>query len=752
MNCIPKSLREKAQWVLWRGDKVPMQPNGQPAKSNDPATWSTFDEVMAVADQFSGIGFVFSADDDLCGIDLDGCVGPNGIESWAWDIITRFATYAEYSPSLTGVKLFCRGTLAGGKGRNRKLADVVQVCAKKPGIEVYDRKRFFCVTGQCLSDTFNDVAECQPVLDELLAKFWPPDEPPAAQAANTPRQPQPPNSVLPHDAGDVVERARQYLATIPPAVSGQGGHNTTFRAACKLVCDFALDPDTALTLLREWNETCQPPWSEAELQHKIESAAQQPGERGKLLNADRGIADASGVEIQLELKPSPSAQSASVLAAIPASADDTDEFNADDLDDSTDEPLVFPADCLTPPGLLGDIVRHNLETALYPQPQLALGGALALLATISGRKITDAFGTQPNCYILALGPTGCGKERARQLNKQLLQASGGTALLGPERIGSHSGLIAQLALSPSKLFQIDEIHRLLETMSNPHKSPHLYGIGTVLLTLYSASSEIWISDALADINKVKTIDRPNAVVYGTGTPDGFWESLTANNLTDGLVGRFSLFEGCYIDTPNLPTAEEMPKTITDRIKAWIDLTAGRGNLSVVNPTAIVLQHTDEARARFIGHLQNVASRRMTESPFNAAIWSRSPERAAKIALAFAASRWDGIGPMPEIELRDVDAAIRLSNYMTRRMLSQGKKFVAENEWDGKVKRVLRIITDNDGISKSQLSRKTQWLQERERDTIIRHLLNTFQAFELVKRTGGRAKLTYTTRRPLAQAV
>jgi hypothetical protein len=188
------------------------------------------------------------------------------------------------------------------------------------------------------------------------------------------------------------------------------------------------------------------------------------------------------------------------------------------------------------------------------------------------------------------------------------------------------------------------------------------------------------------------------------------------------------------------------------VKAWIDLTAGSGNQSAMNPTAIVLQHTDQARARYLTHLQSIASKRMTESPFRAAIWSRAGERAGKFALLFAASRWDGAGAMPDIELGDVDAGIALSNYMTRRLLDQGDKFVAENEWDAKVKRVLRIIADNDGISKTTLSRKTQGLQERERDAIIKQLLNTFQIFELVKKTGGRAKMTYTTRRPTALAV
>ena len=70
----------------------------------------------------------------------------------------------------------------------------------------------------------------------------------------------------------VLERAQRYLSKCPPAISGQGGHKTTFRVACKLVHGFALSAEEALGLLRVWNQTCQPPWSEAELRHKVVSA------------------------------------------------------------------------------------------------------------------------------------------------------------------------------------------------------------------------------------------------------------------------------------------------------------------------------------------------------------------------------------------------------------------------------------------------------------------------------------------------
>ncbi|HNQ90940.1 MAG TPA: primase C-terminal domain-containing protein [Verrucomicrobiota bacterium] len=73
-----------------------------------------------------------------------------------------------------------------------------------------------------------------------------------------------------------VQRARAYLAKLPPAVSGAGGHNATFRAACWLV-RFGLSDAEAIELLREYNSRCSPPWTEAELRHKLQNAMAAAG-------------------------------------------------------------------------------------------------------------------------------------------------------------------------------------------------------------------------------------------------------------------------------------------------------------------------------------------------------------------------------------------------------------------------------------------------------------------------------------------
>jgi P4 family phage/plasmid primase-like protien len=76
---------------------------------------------------------------------------------------------------------------------------------------------------------------------------------------------------------DKAERCRAYLANVPPAISGQGGHDRTFRTARIIANDFDLaGTEEGWNLLNEYNQRCEPPWSEGELRHKWEDACKAP--------------------------------------------------------------------------------------------------------------------------------------------------------------------------------------------------------------------------------------------------------------------------------------------------------------------------------------------------------------------------------------------------------------------------------------------------------------------------------------------
>src|SRR5262245_34685478 len=178
LDRIPIVLKDRPQWVLWRGvDKVdkrtgeikltkepynacPERRAGQTtfakASSTNAKTWSTFAEVVAMLAQAlatwknkapadyrgGGIGFVFSRDDAFCGIDLDKCRNPETgeLEPWAAAIIAQVDSYSEASPTDTGVHIIAEGELPEGD-------------RKKDRVEMYTEGRYFTITGRHLPGT-----------------------------------------------------------------------------------------------------------------------------------------------------------------------------------------------------------------------------------------------------------------------------------------------------------------------------------------------------------------------------------------------------------------------------------------------------------------------------------------------------------------------------------------------------------------------------------------------------------------------
>jgi len=70
------------------------------------------------------------------------------------------------------------------------------------------------------------------------------------------------------------ERARRYLAAVPPSVSGHGGDHQLYQAAFYLIVGFALDLQDAYSLLADYNERAKPPWPESRLHYKLNQALQ----------------------------------------------------------------------------------------------------------------------------------------------------------------------------------------------------------------------------------------------------------------------------------------------------------------------------------------------------------------------------------------------------------------------------------------------------------------------------------------------
>jgi hypothetical protein len=166
-------LADQPRWVAWRSEirggkatKVPYGCDDRHAKADDPATWLTMAEAQAAAGRLvngsgGGIGIELGdlgADQHLGGLDLDSCLIDGQLAAWAERILEAVVSYAEISPSGSGIKVYfyiasedvrefldrigvplegqgCRRAVPGADSRDHG-----------PAIEVYLGRRYFAVT------------------------------------------------------------------------------------------------------------------------------------------------------------------------------------------------------------------------------------------------------------------------------------------------------------------------------------------------------------------------------------------------------------------------------------------------------------------------------------------------------------------------------------------------------------------------------------------------------------------------------
>jgi hypothetical protein len=175
-------LKELPNWVCWKWewkvnkkgvgkwDKPPFNP-ARPhayAKNNDPSTWGTYEQALAVFErgQCDGIGFNLSGT-EIAAFDIDDCRDPGTgeIAPEATALVDRAASFTEMTVSGTGLRVIGFG--AGDKiHRKQKLPGSVVEVESYRGAE-----RYIVVTGNPLPGAWPHMADITSEMDSLVAEL-----------------------------------------------------------------------------------------------------------------------------------------------------------------------------------------------------------------------------------------------------------------------------------------------------------------------------------------------------------------------------------------------------------------------------------------------------------------------------------------------------------------------------------------------------------------------------------------------------
>ena len=371
--------------------------------------------------------------------------------------------------------------------------------------------------------------------------------------------------------------------------------------------------------------------------------------------------------------------------------------NGPDVPDIAD-PGPIPEHMFDIPGLVRQVMDFSLANAPYPNVGLAFCGGTALQSYLCGRKVRTPGDLRPNIYLLALASSGTGKDFPRKVNSRILFEIGHVAALG-DKFASGQGIQDALLRSPAMLFQNDEMDGVLRQI-NFDRENKLESIPNILLTVFTAASDIYPIRVRAGQKEALHIDQPHLTLFGTATPQYFYESLSHRMLTNGLFARMMIVDiGTRGQGQTPGSARDVPEPIIEIARWWAEFMPAqhRGNMINLHPEPMVVSFTPQA-AEAINALQ-----RQTDANWHDAdgrkdevartIWSRTCENAKKLALIYACSENH---EAPVISLAAVEWASAFALHQTQRQLFMAHSYVAENPFHGECLKLMRKLREAPG--------------------------------------------------------
>lgn len=691
---IPEELRLRRQWIVWRIEwraddpdhllkptKVPYvaRPGGGKASVTNSFDWVLFDEaclapftcnepvdptVPLEVSGYTGLGFVFTEGDDYTGIDLDDVHGDVEAYNRQLKIFREFNSYAELSPSGTGVHIIVKGKIPGDKGRRRAF------------IELYSRERYFTMTGNVIHNV--PIAERQELINVLYEQMGPP-------VKELPFVKDQPETATDDEIIAMARRAENgakfsalYDGDWSPLYNGD--QSRADFALVDIIAFYSKNQAqiTRLFLNSQLGQRDKAQKRPAYVEYMVKRSFDKMLPSIDLEQARKALDDARSkvtkgfAEGDAAGQPG-SKPAASVALPEPANGSGaqagSNDGSASHGSGGAASPVVFP------PGLVGEIAEFILAVSPRPVPQISLSAAIALVSSICGRSY-NVSGSGLNQYILMLAMTGTGKDAVSVGTSKLIAAVKATVpsvvdFQGPGELVSSAGLIKWLAKKPAVLSILGEFGAKMQEMASPNANSHLKGLERVLLQMYSKSGAGNVFDPMAysDVEKnTQPLNSPSLTILAESVPDRFYRSLDESFIASGLLQRFMIYEytgdRAYLNegTERILPSIGLVENLSSLVAHSLSLSAQGHVLDV--------PMTSEARALFNDFDRWTTDEINTDkSEIKAQMWNRAHLKAMKLAATIA------VGINYHGPLITIDEA----RYATNEIVEQTKRIMGKFE-------------------------------------------------------------------------
>jgi hypothetical protein len=637
---IPQELKQLKQWVCCNDTltKLPLDPNTLKVASVDnPNTWGTYE--LAVARNTAHIGFVFTANDPYCVIDLDDKPEKPASEDdrqLFQAILKQFDTcYTEISQSGCGVHIITKGPIFPG--------------CHKGNVELYSKGRYMIFTG-------NVLGPLRPIEDESdsvigLHNYL------STNRTTTPLLWLPAtlgdNDIL-RMAGEARNGSGEKFQALwrgcPQMIAqlnnGNGGQSEADNSLLSLLAFYSQSDEQVIRLFRQ-------------------SAL---GKRDKAYRDDyihnslekiRGSFKKPYNDIKID------------FVAI-----EHNTIKAKEAANNKKESSVY-----FPKGLVGDIAQYIFDTSKRPVREISLTASMALVTSIVQRAYNISH-TGLNQYFILIAGTGRGKEEGRKGIKRIIKACREELMqldiqsivddfVGAGGFESGQGLVRNIADKPCSLSMLGEFGDTLAEMTSSRVNPNIKRISTVLRDVYNQSghTDSFIGSAYADLAKnIKDVKSPNLTIYAEGAIDTFYDAIEQSQIANGLLPRFLIleYEGKRVYSRKVDNMQ-VPRHIIDRLKE-LYITC-YSTMKAENVCEVQMSSEAEMLLGNTGTFDNETTDLINDgsSASISELWNRSHLKAMKLAAMMAVCE-NSINPC--ITKEQAEWSINLVKITTQNLISK----------------------------------------------------------------------------------